>query len=352
MHRARMCRNWGVAAMTGGLMTLGGALPAPAWAATAERIGDTVYYRADPGEQNRLQVNGEDAVVTFHDAGAAIRPGAGCSALADGGVVCGAGLPDVDNPARIDIRLGDGDDQATSESEALNPLEVDMRGGAGNDTLHSGSGVGETHVLRGGRGDDRLSAATNNIGDATFIGGRGNDTLENQEGGSASFYAGPGNDTMVMYDHGAALVMDGGTGADLYVARFFDDPAFVVSAIVPGPGRDTFSAPDGGPLALDLAACGGCVENVIGSPGDDTIMGDSQRNVLIGGDGNDALDPRGGSDDVAGGAGDDQIELRDGQRDTASCGDGVDQVSADALPADVVATDCEEVARSAPASGN
>jgi Ca2+-binding RTX toxin-like protein len=338
-----------IAAVTGALLTLAGAWPAPASSATVERVGDRVYYRADPGEQNRLEVNGVDAVVTFHDAGATIRPGAGCTALADGGVACGVGLPDVDAPALIDIRLRDRDDQATSESDSAQ--EVDMSGGAGNDTLHSGSGVGETHVLRGGRGDDRLSAATNNVGDATFIGGRGNDTLENQEGGSASFYGGPGNDTMAMYDHGLARVMDGGTGADLYVAQFFDDPAFVARAIVPGPGRDTFSAPDAGPLALDLAACGGCVENVIGSPNDDTIMGDGRPNVLIGGDGNDVIDPRGGTDYVASGAGDDRIELRDGRSDTAFCGDGVDQVSADALPPDAVAADCEQVARSAPPDG-
>jgi len=87
------------------------------------------------------------------------------------------------------------------------------------------------------------------------------------------------------------------------------------------------------------------VENVVGSPFDDTILGDGAANVLLGGAGNDLLDPRGGADRVAGQDGDDQIELRDGELDTASCGEGLDQVFADANPADEVALDCEQVVR-------
>jgi Ca2+-binding RTX toxin-like protein len=68
-------------------------------------------------------------------------------------------------------------------------------------------------------------------------------------------------------------------------------------------------------------------------------------NVLLGGAGNDVLNPRGGRDSVSGQEGDDQIELRDSQRDTASCGDGLDHVNADARPAEAVAADCEEVVR-------
>jgi len=111
----------------------------------------------------------------------------GCAALADGGVECGSGLSREDVAPRIEIRLGDRDDHATSEVEGP-AQEIDMAGGPGSDTLHSGSGTGNTHLLSGGPGNDHLITQTNNVGDATLIGGPGDDVLENLEGGRASFY--------------------------------------------------------------------------------------------------------------------------------------------------------------------
>ena len=49
----------------------------------------------------------------------------------------------------------------------------------------------------------------------------------------------------------------------------------------------------------------GQIDNVTGTPFDDTIYGDSNNNVLSGGDGNDTLDGMGNRDTILGGAGDD-----------------------------------------------
>jgi Ca2+-binding RTX toxin-like protein len=326
------------------IIALGAASAGPAWSATAEQVGDRLSYRAGAGEANDLVVRGSNPGTVFHDAGATIQAGVGCSALADGGVECGSGLSWENVPPRIEIRLGDRNDRATSEIEGPVEQEIEIAGGPGSDTLHSGSGTGNTHLLSGGPGNDHLIAMTNNTGDATFIGGPGDDVLENLEGGRASFYGGPGADEVEVGGRGGIRVISGGPGADRYSAGFFEETSAVVRAILPSPGTDTLSAATtDGPLTIDLVDCGGCVENVIGSPHDDTILGNGAANVLLGGEGSDLLNPRGGVDRVAGQDGDDQIELRDGWLDRASCGEGLDQVGADANPVDAVALDCEQV---------
>jgi Ca2+-binding RTX toxin-like protein len=318
---------------------------ATASAATVELRGGTVSYRAAGGERNDLTVR-DDTGPVFHDAGARIRVGAGCRALTGGRVTCGAGLPAGKAATRIDIRLGDRDDRASAEIANANAGEeqIDLYGDAGDDTLHSGSSVGDVHHLFGGAGDDDLSANTNHTGESTFRGGAGDDRMLNGEGGLAWFYGEAGYDVMTEQG-GRAVVSDGGAGNDLYVASFTGSPMQFFDGVVPGPGTDTFSVDGGDPISVDLAACGGCVERVIGSSLDDVIRGSSAANVLLGGEGNDIIDPRGGSDRVDAGPGEDRVELRDGTRDTVTCGDDADHVSADARPADAVAADCEVVVR-------
>ena len=74
------------------------------------------------------------------------------------------------------------------------------------------------------------------------------------------------------------------------------------------------------------------VENVRGGSGDDTIVGDAQKNVLTGGGGVDTIDA---------GDGDDEIDSNDDKADTDTCGAGADKVVRDDL--DIVAADCETV---------
>jgi hypothetical protein len=112
---------------------------------------------------------------------------------------------------------------------------------------------------------------------------------------------------------------------------------------------------DSATVALPVAT------TVLGGPGADRAVSGGSADELSGGEGNDALDG-GGGDDVlsgdqgldalAGGAGSDRVAARDGEVDSVNCGDGADTVDADTV--DLVAADCENVARAftaAPVTG-
>ena len=109
--------------------------------------------------------------------------------------------------------------------------------------------------------------------------------------------------------------------------------------------------PDGSGVRRLTQVC-----RLVGTSGPDTIAGTNSRDVIRGLGGNDRIDANPGNrikpyygipdaDDVEGGPGDDTIDVRDGwvSRDHVRCGSGVDRVVADRV--DVVARDCEHVAR-------
>lgn len=124
---------------------------------------------------------------------------------------------------------------------------------------------------------------------------------------------GAGNDTVVIpagYD-GPVPVLDTGDGNDAIEAG-----GALGATIFAGNGTDavTFNQADEG-VTVDLAAGKGPlgapltgVENVTGSPDDDRITGDGQRNALVGGDGDDVITSSDGTPDVVGcGAGHDVV---------------------------------------------
>lgn len=145
------------------------------------------------------------------------------------------------------------------------PDEDNINGYGGNDTLQ---GLG---------GDDRL------------LGGPGNDSLE----------GGPGNDFLYL-DEGADYA-NGGIGSDTFRYYSSDD------TIVGGAGIDfvvgsTYTDLTTLPVGQMLS-----VEGIIGTYGDDTLLGDDNDNDLRGGDGDDRLFGRDGNDLLSGGAGDDSL---------------------------------------------
>lgn len=172
--------------------------------------------------------------------------------------------------------------------------------GSGGVNLNAAEAVGDVDVtitgaaaivVEGGDGDDVLSAAGGSgTGSATtgvsLRGGAGGDTL----------LAGVGPNTL-----------NGGDGIDRvdYSAAAQLLPADLSSGSVEHAGG-----------AVDSITG---IENLTGSPGDDTIVGDGTDNNLRGGAGNDTIDGAGGSDVLAGGEGDDTVEFR-----TASAGVTVD----------------------------
>jgi Ca2+-binding RTX toxin-like protein len=165
-------------------------------------------------------------------------------------------------------------------------------GGGGDDIICGGAGA---DTLTGGEGADRLYG---NIGADTLIGGNGDD------------------------------VLSGGPGSDLI------EPGAGANTIDGGPGRDTLSYSTGEAAVLvDLAAGAvtgwvgdvvAFIENVTGSPYDDTLTGDAGPNILRG---------LGGNDTLYGGEGDDRLFGGDGE-DWAFGGPGANTCSAEHL------TDC------------
>lgn len=163
-----------------------------------------------------------------------------------------------------DILAGDGRDNI-------------LMGLGGHDTLYGGP-LGGNDELRGGDGNDNL------------YGGKGDDAL----------YGNDGKD-----------MLSGGAGMDTYRAGDGDDIIFAdkddaEAAINGGGGNDTVSyerVKEALGRTIDLTNYNQ-VENVIGTQGDDTIVGDDNDNVIEGGEGADSLDGAGHTSTNDGGMGD------------------------------------------------
>ncbi len=211
----------------------------------ADWAKQSITFTAAPGQVNDLHVvpmDQGDGVrrIGFRDA-VPLRPGDHCTYLTPGDetyVVCE--LPtDSARPDRIDVFLGDGDDEiATSD-----PGVATVSGGPGDDMLHAHTAhtvrgdegddmVMGRVVLDGGDGDDHLMAVD---GDQWLWGGRGDDMIEAYDGDDV-VYAGPGDDH-VMGGEGNDLLF-GGSGDDMLYGEDGDD------LVVGGSGKDTV---EGGP---------------------------------------------------------------------------------------------------------
>ncbi len=222
-----------------------------------------------------------------------------------------------------------------------------LTGGADGDTLDGGDG---NDVLDGGAGDDRLNGGA---GADTLIGGAGADTAQysgSSSGVKVSLVSGLGSggdaegDTLSGIENligsdfadkltgdGVANDLFGGDGNDSLYGGGGDDRLSGdegADLLDGGAGIDTadysrsFTA-----ISIDLTTGtvkGGdaqgdrfkSIENVTGSWGDDTIVGDAGANVLngmfgndllFGGDGDDTLDGSFDNDTLEGGAGADTI---------------------------------------------
>jgi RTX calcium-binding nonapeptide repeat (4 copies) len=317
-----------------------------AQAATISVADETATLTANPGEVNDVRVttslSGLDVWnLNVSDAGAPLTPGPGCAATGTG-VTCAA-------VNALIVWAGDRAD-TVALSDATGFPTTTMYGQGGADTLSVNSSVGSSPTLDGGNGDDTLLANMNDGGDVpTLRGGAGDDSLSllHVDGGHA--FGGGGDDEIVSGTRGGStpLELDGEGGNDTYT--FLLQDRVRPEALVPGPGFDTLDessvTPDEfRPFVFDMTQCSaGCVEQVIGSGGDDQITGDGRTQIILGGDGNDTLDGGGGLDLISGDGGDDMIEARDGTLDTVGCGDGFDTVFADRF--DLVSPECEATTR-------
>lgn len=212
-----------------------------------------------------------------------------------------------------------------------------LQGGAGIDTLNGGSGndiyyLSDVHQLPG----FPLRFAFDSV--IEDVNG-GNDAVVVQKAGIVASYALPvnienggvrGTDPFALYgneldnylganDYGDTLA--GGDGNDTLV------PGLGADSLDGGPGFDSVTFKYSNPVNVNLATGNGSggfaagdiftgIEGILGSPGDDTLSGDNNANVLNGLGGNDILRGRGGNDTLRcgdpggtlnGGAGDDVL---------------------------------------------
>jgi Ca2+-binding RTX toxin-like protein len=222
-----------------------------------------------------------------------------------------------------------------------------LNGGAGNDNLSGGSG---DDTIDGGSGTfdsvsfwDATGGVTASLADGTSSGGgEGNDTITGVE----ALYGGPGNDTLTgdagdnwLQGQAGDDTLSGGPGNDV---------------LGPGAGNDTLDGGDGnadqaaywdagGPITANLAsgATGdgndtyANLEQIQGSPFDDTLaagptdawlFGNDGNDTINGGAGNDFLFGNAGNDTINGGGGDDFLAPGSGT-DTLDGGDGFDKAA-------------------------
>jgi len=182
--------------------------------------------------------------------------------------------------------------EATNAADILygfNQIDDNLSGLAGNDTLH---GLTGDDILNGAGGNDNLYGG---IGDDIIIDGSGNDDVFGGEGDDV-FIAGTGQNDY-----------DGGTGSDTV-----DFSAFSRSINVNLATGSTSGGSSGNAASNDTLVN---IENLVGTNGNDTIVGSNAANTLSGGNGNDTILDVGGNDDVSGGAGDDVFIAGTGQND-------------------------------------
>ncbi|SEM88245.1 calcium-binding protein [Nitrosomonas marina] len=208
-----------------------------------------------------------------------------------------------------------------------------LRGDGGNDVVNGGDGADQVY---GGAGDDTLSGDSGD--NDTLDGGTGNDIY--------LFAAGDGKTTINNYDTGASrhdvLQFDTGIGPGIVlVSRFGNDlrlslegtseiitvknhfiagNQYMLNAVEFADGTSWNS------IVLAQMALMGTEGNdsIIGFASDDTINGLDGNDTLYGGDGNDVIDGGAGADRLYGNLGDDILSGGSGSNDTLDGGAGND----------------------------
>jgi uncharacterized repeat protein (TIGR01451 family) len=307
--------------------------PSGAFAGTVSLSGSTISYLASAGETNDVVVSLASGTYTISDT-SAVTAGAGCAPVDSHHATCpAAGI------TSLSVSLGDGDDRLVTE--ASTPATID--GGTGDDWLNGGTG---NDTINGGDGADHLSTDSTtpaqDVGPNVLNGDAGNDTLyggnqpTTEDGGPGAdvLYGGGADDLLhggdgadTLYGQGGNDVLDGDAGDDTLEHDMGADDLNggdgVDTAVFDGGQGPTATGGTGETITLDGVANDGDptddsggrrdnlatdVENVIGSPGDDTITGSADANSLHGYGGNDHLIGGGGNDELYGDNGSDTLD--------------------------------------------
>jgi Ca2+-binding RTX toxin-like protein len=263
-------------------------LSSSASAAVVERAGSEIRYVAAAGEVNQAESQVVPGVIIVHEFNPAVP------------LTASAGCARPLNPIGSDA-------QVECPSDGVTDVRFDF--GDLNDRHSAGYDTGALVVhLFGGDGDDQLVSRS------------GTDLID----------GGPGNDTIMPGD--GLDQVTGGAGND-DITDF--DP--LADRLEGGDGDDDITGSDG----PDLLVGGSGDDDLVGGDGDDRLDGGAGEDKLDGGRGKDVLDGGPGEDDVDGGRGDDRLVTADTDAEhTLACGQGTDQLEADAR--DPVNVDCED----------
>ena len=185
------------------------------------------------------------------------------------------------------IRGGNGDDRLIGDSLA-NLID----GGLGNDTMLAGAGqdtISYAFLTDGSQG------VTVDLVAGTASGAAGNDVLS----GFEAIFGGNGADS-VLGDSAANIIgggfgndtLDGGTGNDTLSYEDMTDSLLGVTVAL---GAGTSSGVAGNDSFLGF-------EGIIGSAGNDSLVGDAQDNWISSGEGGDTMAGLAGNDTLVGGA--------------------------------------------------
>ncbi len=184
-----------------------------------------------------------------------------------------------------------------------------LRGGADHDTLVGGSG---SDWLVGDAGNDTLQFSAGN--DTEYDGGADYDTLVGAPSAPNAFMVtGLNEGTVNARSFTAVESLRGGFGRDVFA---FAPLGVLSGSINGGPGNDflDYSLRYTGVyvnlttgFATSADAGVRFVENVLGSHGDDLLVGNAASNVLVGNRGDDRLYGGGGRDVLIGGLGHDDV---------------------------------------------
>jgi Ca2+-binding RTX toxin-like protein len=211
-------------------------------------------------------------------------------------------------------------DETTADADVTitGTPSIVIDGGDGDDVLSLGGGAGTTNAIRGSLvgvlGDDDLGAG---VPGSAYEGGDGTDLVDytaatalelaNLATGQVAHEAG-GTDILTSIED-----LIGSPGDDTIVGSSGDND------LTGGDGSDTLDAGGasvGVSVNLDdgLAVGDGSdtvaeIENVIGSPFDDVLVGDDADNVLAGEAGDDSIDGGAGADTLTGGDGVDVVSF-------------------------------------------
>ncbi|MEH2011610.1 calcium-binding protein [Nostoc sp.] len=195
---------------------------------------------------------------------------------------------------------------------------VNVIGTSGNDTI---TGDSQNNNLQGGNGNDTFFGSA---GNDTILGGAGIDIADYSNLGQAvsvgiagAIQKGSlGTDTVrnvetIIGATGQSNIIDGSTAlSNISIAADLSQNTVIVSGIA-----------NSEPLTFNVEN----FINVIGTSGNDTIIGNDLSNFLQGGKGNDIINGNDGSDVLIGGAGNDFIDGGDGN-DGALGGAGNDNL--------------------------